>query len=89
MKQGVQIEKFEIYGGGAGALADFGQVWVLTNNGVVITLGSRSNFTVTVGQLPHAWRILFSLGEATVWFDVDEAAAKRIEKMVGNSATKH
>lgn len=85
----IPIEKFEVRGGGTAALADFGEGWGLTHAGMVITLGPRSNFVVDVQAFPHAWRVHFTVGQATVWFDVNEDAAERIKRMVEITASTH
>lgn len=82
--------RFDMLGGGVGIICDLGNqdLWALRLGGAVVALGHRSDWIATVDPFPHAWRVVVKLredDERTIWFDVAEADAMKIEAYIGEN----
>jgi hypothetical protein len=80
------VERFKIKGGGDALIGDVGgqDLWVLVIGGATLSLGYRADWRIAVDPFPHAWRVTVTPkgSESSLWFDVAEADAMRIDALV-------
>ncbi len=80
-----KVEVFNILGGAEARIGDVGgcDLWVLIIGGATLKLGFRADWTIEVDPFPHAWRVAITPkgSESSIWFDVPEDAAMRIDAL--------